>query len=296
MTTPRVGCKPEAWQARRTQADRRRSQRAFGAYAVTVSVSALVALLGCEPKLTVGKWNCTDAPLTFPPDGSPEPQFRDRQVEADWATGFEDGFCGYQRARGYCYSDEDAGFEIVRSPTLSGRFAAAFTIDTDPDLVGNQVRCVRQGQLPKAAYYQASFYVPSGTTAAGNWNLMHFRGGDDVGGDLHGIWDVSLEVRGDGTLAPYLRAPFNNPVMNVAEDVELPTDTWVTLTFYWKRGTDSDGEVALYLDGDRVIHRSGFTTDDSFWGQWYIGNLASNLTPLKSTLYVDDVAILQELQ
>jgi hypothetical protein len=32
-------------------------------------------------------------------------------------------------------------------------------------------------------------------------------------------------------------------------------------------------------------------TDDSSVGQWYVGNLATGLTPPASTLYVDDVTI-----
>lgn len=32
-------------------------------------------------------------------------------------------------------------------------------------------------------------------------------------------------------------------------------------------------------------------TDDSTWGQWYVGNLASDLEPVDSTLFVDDLTV-----
>ena len=32
-------------------------------------------------------------------------------------------------------------------------------------------------------------------------------------------------------------------------------------------------------------------TDDSRWGQWFVGNYATALSPPSSTVYVDDVTI-----
>src|SRR5690606_39142643 len=67
----------------------------------------------CEPPLDVGEWKCTAAPLFHPPDGSTEVPGRDTSVEPSWHSGFEDGFCGYARARGFCYSAPDATYRVV---------------------------------------------------------------------------------------------------------------------------------------------------------------------------------------
>jgi hypothetical protein len=60
---------------------------------------------------------------------------------------------------------------------------------------------------------------------------------------------------------------------------------------FLKRASDATGEVQVYQDGVSVLHQIGIITDDSAWAQWYVGNLATNLTPPESTIYVDDVSI-----
>jgi hypothetical protein len=60
---------------------------------------------------------------------------------------------------------------------------------------------------------------------------------------------------------------------------------------YLARARDNTGEVAVYQDGERIIEAQNVRTDDSDWGQWYVGNLASGLTPSDSTLYVDDITL-----
>jgi hypothetical protein len=36
---------------------------------------------------------------------------------------------------------------------------------------------------------------------------------------------------------------------------------------------------------------TGIASDDTDWGQWYVGNLATSVLPPTSTVYVDDVTI-----
>ncbi|HEX6242688.1 MAG TPA: heparin lyase I family protein, partial [Polyangiales bacterium] len=73
--------------------------------------------------------------------------------------------------------------------------------------------------------------------------------------------------------------------------VPVPINTWFQLEFHLKRAADASGEVALYQDGQRLIEEKNLITDDSSWGQWYVGNFATALTPADFTLYVDDVTI-----
>jgi hypothetical protein len=40
-----------------------------------------------------------------------------------------------------------------------------------------------------------------------------------------------------------------------------------------------------------VMNQTGLATDNSAWGEWHVGNLATALAPAASTLYVDDVSI-----
>jgi hypothetical protein len=71
----------------------------------------------------------------------------------------------------------------------------------------------------------------------------------------------------------------------------MPINQWVHLEVYFKRAKDTTGEISMWQDGVQVPGLDGVVTDDSDWGQWYVGNLVSAVTPPASTVYVDDVEI-----
>jgi hypothetical protein len=244
--------------------------------------SASLHLLACEPQLMVGNWICEKE------GGVPEADKRDL-LALPWSTGFEHDFCDYTRTAGFCYSDEHASYETVTSPVHSGRYAAAFHVASDDDRA-IQARCVRQGVLPNAAYYGAWYFIPAYATNSNVWNLFHFQGGDSSA--QHGLWDVSLVNEGEdlnlvvfGFLHGFLRQP-STPV---------PIGTWFHVQLYLKRSADANGEVALYLDGRQLFEAKNLITDNSEWGQWYVGNFADALMPSNSTLYVDDVSVRSSL-
>ncbi len=254
-----------------------RGRTRFGA-----ALSTLGALSACQPQLNIGEWTCSE-------DGSPsavaEPT---AAVVAPWSSGFENRFCDYTELAGFCYEDATASTELVRSPVHSGRYAAAFTVQSDA-AGGSQSRCVRQGTLPTAAYYGAWYYVPEPTTTTGNWNLFHFRSGDQPFAH-HAVLDVSLVSEGqDLQLAVfglgYVRlGASQNPRV-------VPFGAWFHLQLFLKRAADETGEVALYQDGQLIFKVTQLVTDDGTFGQWYVGNLADSLSPAASTLYVDDVTL-----
>lgn len=246
----------------------------------------LLAVLpcACEPELVVGKWACP------PPDADQAPANPDKVLDAPWATGFENGFCDYTRAGGICYTSPDASYQIVDEPVHSGDHAAAFFVTSDPAKRGTQTRCFREGALPRDALYGAWFYVPSRAANNGNWNLVHFQGGT-AGGALHGLWDVSLRSADDGKLFVYLFDFLRGAIRMPNAAPEVPIGAWFHLEFRLRRASDATGEVALYQDGALVFERKATATDDTDFGQWYVGNYADALTPSDSTLYVDDVTV-----
>jgi hypothetical protein len=253
------------------------------------AVVLIVAYLasGCEPDLVVGNWPCDEAPLMEGVGGAGAVAATDTPIGVPWGTGFENGFCGYRAARGFCYSDPEASYALTDVVARSGSHAAAFTVDSDDD--ARQARCVREGILPDAAYYGAWFYVPEVTVNQGNWNLMHFQGSD--GTRLPGTWDVSLDDGDDGQLFVYVFDFFRMSIDIPETDSTVSVGTWFHLQFFLQRATDETGRVALYLDGRLIYERTDTITDYATWGQWYVGNLANRLTPSEVTLYVDDVTI-----
>jgi len=209
-------------------------------------------------------------------------------VAVPWSNGFEHQFCDYAQPRGFCYAFGHASYEIVTSPVHSGRYAAAFAIDS-ADSNSVQARCVRQGALPTVAYYGAWYYVPELAHSTQLWNLLHFQGGDPR--VQHGLWDVSLVSGSAGDLELFVFDFLNGQMRVSPQPVPVPIGAWFHVQLYLKRAPDATGEVALYQDGQLLFDAPNLVTDDTTWGQWYVGNLANGLAPPASTLYVDDVTI-----
>jgi len=237
----------------------------------------------CEPHLAVGTWDCPAPRPTE--DGGIEIGF-----DVPWRTGFETGFCDYERTGGYCYGDPGATYRIIDAPVHGGHQAAAFGITTDPALDGTQARCFLQGRMPVAATYGAWIYLPSPAQTGGNWNLFHLPSG--AISDWHGVWDVSIDTTSDGTLFLYVLDALDSGARLVPNSVQpIPIASWFHVEFRLVRAKDATGEVALYQDGKLLVERSGIVTEDSDLGQWYVGNLATALTPTDSAVYVDDVTV-----
>ncbi len=258
-------------------------------------LSFALATSACAPTVDIGAWTCSGsgAPATDGGDtGSHSGPDSGVSIAVPWQTGFEDGFCDYFAAEGFCLTDPGATYRLVTSPVHSGRFAAAFTVTGTPD-GGNQARCVRQGILPVKAYYGAWYYVPSAPTNTGVWNLFHFQGSTPK--TQAGAWDISLINEPSGPLHIVV---FNFLAMVVPDAggvPPIPIGSWFHLEIYLKRAADNTGDVAVYQDGEVALDLKNLPTDDSSWGQWYVGNLANALAPPESTVYVDDVTISETL-
>lgn len=236
----------------------------------------------CEPVLDVGSWMCAEREEVQPSSSAARP------VAVPWSTGFEHDFCDYMDLGGFCIVSPMAHHATVSSPVHSGQHAAAFgVVSSDPD--AQQSRCVRQGILPGEAYYGAWYFVPARANNAGNWNLLHFQGGDAP--LQHGLWDVSIENGSNGELQLVVFDFMNSKVRNATTPKPIPIGAWFHVEFYLKRASDKSGRITLYQDDELLLDAANLITDDSAWGQWYVGNLATALTPAESTLYVDDVTI-----
>jgi hypothetical protein len=205
-----------------------------------------------------------------------------------WSTGFEAGFCEYVRPGGFCYRRGNATNELVMSPVHSGNFAAAYTTNND---LGTQARCVRQGTFPKSAYYSAWFYLPSTKIESGTWNLIHISGNDTPTSAARGLWDVSVVETSNGQLRLSVFNFIGGSTPTLSPALTIPTEAWFHVVFYLNRASDATGEVKLYQDDQLLLHLTGLVTDDSNWGQWYVGNYATGLAPSQTTIYVDDVSL-----
>lgn len=243
----------------------------------------------CEPELIVGKvTNDQEASCLLSGSDGGAPSAEDKIVEAPWTTGFEDGFCGYTLAGGFCYASDDASYTIVDEPVHGGLNAAAFSVTTNAPLEARQTRCVLQGALPDDAVYGAWFYIPAFARNAGNWNLFYFQ--HLVSLDP-GLWSISLRSSDAGTLHLYVLGHLDGVARIPAPSPAVPIGSWFQVEFRLLRAADRTGEIALYQDGALLFEESGIVTDPGEPDQWYVGNWADALTPPESTIYVDDVTV-----
>lgn len=271
-----AACKHWYSQAKRKMRVRSRQPSGLG-----VSLALLGGLTGCAPNLAVGEWRCAEngADAAIPDQTAP--------IALPWSSGFESRFCDYTQLAGFCYTEPLSSYMTVTSPVHSGRHAAAFRVSDDT--IGKQARCVRQGVLPRDAYYGVWYLVPRSATNNAVWNLVHFQGGDPSA--QHGLWDISLLNGKDGQLEVVVYDFLGGRTYRAPTAVPIPINVWFHLEFHLKRAADATGEVALYQDEQLLIDEKNLVTDDSTWGQWYVGNYANGLTPPDFTLYVDDVTI-----
>lgn len=251
--------------------------------------AALTLLLSaCDPTLVVGSSSCPPS-VRAGESGFQPGVAKEDPLPVPWRTDFESGFCGYALALGFCYADDFSSFEIVDGPAHSGQRAAAFTI-FPVEQFGKQTRCVREGVMPRSATYGAWYYLPSKPTMTDNWNLLHFNG---VTGQqpLHGLWDVSVRLGGDGELYLFIHDFLGSAGPIPDSTVPVPLNRWFHIEVSLVRAADMTGSITLRQDGEELFSTDSIITDDSDWGQWYVGNLADALTPADSTVYVDDISI-----
>jgi len=253
-------------------------------------ISLAFALAGapaaCAPHLDVGQWKCATS-TGKPEDADAGATPVTDAIAVPWSTGFEDGFCDYAAARGFCYSNTNATYELVTSPVHSGKRAAAFSVSAE-DPNGRQARCVREGTLPTEAYYGAWFYIPATATNSDNWNLMFFEGGDPENPTK--LWDVSLGNAAGGSLYLYVYEQTPGIIHPANGMPAVPIGSWFFVEFYWKQATDGSGQVALEQDHVRVLDVP-VSAAAVGWARWHVGDLADALVPPDSTVYVDDISI-----
>jgi len=249
------------------------------------SLVGLCGLCACRPELNAGEWVCAE-----PDSSQPKPSITD-PVQMPWSTSFEDRFCDYTPPAGFCYTYGNSSYQLVTAPVHTGRYAAAFDVVTG-DGPEEHARCVRQGGLPTSAYYGAWYYVPDTADTDGKtWNLLHFQGGSDPSERLHNLWDVSLVNGVGGELELEVHSPLIRMRFSAEPPKRVPIGKWFHIEFFLQRAADATGAIALYQDGALLFEAADLITDDSSFGQWYVGNYSDGLTPPASTLYVDDVSI-----
>lgn len=247
-------------------------------------------LCGCEPNLTVGRWECTTPPDAAGPlnDAGVLQPVHDA-LAVPWSTGFEDAFCGYGDVKGFCYHHGSSTMTLVNSPVRSGRRALSLVVASEDAGGFADTRCVREGLFPSDAYYGAWFYLTALPGSVDNWNILHFQGGNGTP-SWNNLWDVTLVKTGDGGFGLTLVEGFDGPALGRQDPPDVPVGAWFHVVFRFLRSTDTTGEITLYQDDQRLFDVKG-VTDPFPYDQWYVGNYVSSTTQPDLSVYMDDVSV-----
>jgi hypothetical protein len=261
-----------------------------------VVASLALALNACAPDAVIGADPPTDGgSVTVIADAALDGDAGLTPIPFPWSTSFENGVEGtgdYMAAQSFCYEITPAGtYNQVGapSPVHSGSHSLSFTVVTDGGEA--QARCILSGVLPQAAYYGAWYFIPATATNLGNWNLIHFQGSTGPSGPVQQLWDVSLANDSSGALRLSAYDFVNTETPDAAAVPPIPINTWFHIGVYWVRDADAGGRFAVYQNDAAVFDLSGIKTDTTAWGQFFVGNLATSLSPSSETLYVDDVSV-----
>ena len=150
----------------------------------------------------------------------------------------------------------------------------------------------RDSQLPRDAYYSAWYFVPQQITTISSWTIMKFRplNADDQLGE-----GLDLDLRslpgGDFVLfvfdhdATYLQAPVGDPPPLVRPG------RWFHVEARFKVGANPEGAVEVWLDGRKVYELTNRATVGAEGLYFTPCNIALDIEPSPTALYVDDVAI-----
>lgn len=246
------------------------------------------------------------------------------QIHPDWVEGQPnssrnpDGSPTY----GFAYNtgdeaDGDISWSFKESSlALSGRCVLAMGVN-DAYSEARAVRIFRRydqngEKFPDEAYYSVWFYFPqevtfaskatiNGSTQYGFWNVFQIK--DRVNGDSLSTFSINAgKVAGDdGSMSFSIWAnPRCGSVESCSsshhiyqeEPIAIPTKEWVHLEMFHKASTGSDGRVAVWQNGRKIIDFAGVTERiGSTVRNWSVNNYGRLHTPASHELFVDDVLI-----
>jgi hypothetical protein len=239
-----------------------------------------------------------------PQDPTPTPTPTDQpDYGIFWSTGFESGNLNdyYETHGEFIRQSSYASYAVVSDRAFNGRQSAALTIDTQSLTPGRAAGAyLFYYKNPDAGWYSAWIFIPEDTQPLSWWNIWQwkstFNGNSDQSLPMWILDLTAIPSRDDLQLTlvyrpdySALRRPFTNPTATVNKG------EWVHLSTYYQKSMDSDGIVAVWLNGEevyRVENVKTAETDNTLY--WSINHYAETLLPHPSTIYIDDVIISSE--
>jgi len=214
-----------------------------------------------------------------------------------WWTDHEDGLADWTSGggdRGGLLASNGGQVELSTEFARSGRTSLRSIVTSPGEGAGSTGVARRTGSLPKEAYYSAWYYVPEPMTGGQYWLFFKFRSRTVAADPATAVevWDFDFNAHGDGTMGVFLyhhdtgdRVPLASPL--------VPLRRWFQVEAFFRAAGDATGRLELWFDG-ALIYDIAEPTAPSDYVEWQVGGVAEFISPVGSTLFVDDAAISTE--
>ena len=154
-------------------------------------------------------------------------------------------------------------------------------------------RLWRETNFPEEAYYSAWYYLPRAYQVTADWTIQQFRAPSSQDPSVIAYFlDIDLRSLPGGELilsvfdhrAAYLRSPTPDPA------VLVPIGRWFQIEVFFRNIADDTGRFVVWLDGQLTydIRRPTGLSSTVYWSPC---SSSEDLSPVDSTIYVDDAAV-----
>jgi hypothetical protein len=236
---------------------------------------------------------------TTPPNPQPTSPNPPGTAAIVWKATHETGDIREWKEHGdFIRQGTSAYYTMVTSPTHSGNYAVALTIDTKGSSNSGSYAAYLfyWDQLPGDAYYYSAWYfIPAGTQPQDWWNVWQWKstynGNTDSSVPMH-VLDIRQRATGQLSLQLIYRPDLSSKI-NYQQNIKyVPTDQWFHIEAYYKKGTSNNGQVIVWQDGTEIFNLSGVqTTERDNTVYWSVNHYTDYILPNPSSIYIDDAAI-----
>jgi len=220
-----------------------------------------------------------------------------------WSTGFESGNLNdyFENQGEFIRQSTLASYAVVNDPVFNGRHAAALTIDTHSLASGRAAAAyLFYYNNPDAGWYSAWIFIPEDTQPLSWWNIWQWKstynGNSDQSVPMW-ILDLTSIPNQNNLQMKLVFRPDSNALKRAYANpsATINKGEWVHISTYYQKSMDTDGIVAVWLNGEEVYRVENVqTTETDNTLYWSINHYSETILPHPSTIYIDDVIISSE--
>jgi hypothetical protein len=177
---------------------------------------------------------------------------------------------------------------------FNGQPALALSI-TNANGQEQAARIFRWQENPEQAYYTVWFFFPVQAHPDQWWNIVQFKSKPDVNQERNDpMWVLNIGNSPNGDMDFYLwdgvhQKAVNHPLTGTPKPI--PVGCWTQVQVYYRRATDTSGQITIWQDGVKIYDLVGVQTAIADNIQWGLSNYTDRITPSSLTIYASSAMI-----